>query len=178
MGLSSTFGNFGCESGNEAGLIPTPRPHKVILGIRARWVLLLLVMALFGCGQDNQTEYSSAEATGEDAPLILPELSPIAQQGKEVFAAKCSDCHGPNADGTSEGPPLVHIIYEPNHHADISFLLAVRQGVRQHHWEFGNMDPVAGVSEEQVRTIVCFVRELQYANDIFDDPNSLGACQP
>jgi len=88
-------------------------------------------------------------------------ISTAAQAGARVFAAKCAECHGPAASGSDKGPPLVHKIYEPGHHGDGSFLRAVRQGVRQHHWPFGNMPPVPGVTDEQVRQIVAYVRGLQ-----------------
>ena len=72
-------------------------------------------------------------------------------------------CHGRHATGSDQGPPLVHRIYEPNHHADIAFRLAVRNGVRAHHWPFGNMAPVEGVSDEDAIKITRYVRELQKA---------------
>lgn len=93
-------------------------------------------------------------------------LSADAQQGKGLFDAKCRDCHGANAAGTDQGPPLVHKYYEPGHHADRSFYRAVRYGVRAHHWPFGDMQPVPGVTAKQVASIVRYVRELQKANGI------------
>ena len=54
---------------------------------------------------------------------------PEMAQGKTLFEQNCSVCHGPAGDGTVQGPPLVHIIYEPNHHADAAFILAARNGV-------------------------------------------------
>lgn len=99
--------------------------------------------------------------------VIVPDLSPAAQEGASHFADNCAKCHGTNAAGNEgAGPPLVHKIYEPNHHADISFLLAAKNGVRAHHWRFGNMPPVSGVAEDEVQAIVIYVRELQRANGI------------
>ncbi|MCQ3803743.1 MAG: cytochrome c [Acidimicrobiia bacterium] len=147
---------------------------------RLRWPLVagLVCFLAIGCGEDSESEYG---ATGESDPQIAtvtaPDLSETALQGREVFTANCSECHGTNAAGSSEGPPLVHIIYEPGHHADVSFHIAVRQGVRQHHWDFGVMDPVEGLSNQDVDLIVCYVRELQYANGVFSDPSGLAACQ-
>jgi len=99
--------------------------------------------------------------------VTVPELSQVAQQGKQLFDANCAKCHGANASGSDNGPPLVHRIYEPNHHGDHSFALAVSRGVRAHHWPYGNMPAVSGVSEEDVKLIVQYVRELQAANGIF-----------
>ena len=147
---------------------------------RLRWFLAagLLCLLAIGCGEESEPEYgSTGESDSQVAAVTVPDLSETALQGQQVFTANCSECHGPDAGGTAEGPPLVHIIYEPGHHADVSFLLAVRQGVRQHHWGFGVMDPVTGVSEEEVKKIVCYVRELQYANGIFSDQAGLAACQ-
>ena len=102
------------------------------------------------------------------AHVIVPEtLSSNAQIGKVAFEAACVSCHGENAAGQDGvAPPLVHIIYEPNHHGDESFQRAAALGVRAHHWPFGNMPPVEGVTRADVAMIVAYVRELQRANGI------------
>lgn len=89
---------------------------------------------------------------------------PIAadpERGATIFEATCARCHGPNASGTDQGPPLVDPIYRPGHHADAAFLLAVRRGVPQHHWNFGTMPPQPDVTEQDVRDITAYVRQLQ-----------------
>ncbi|UXX85267.1 c-type cytochrome [Roseovarius pelagicus] len=106
------------------------------------------------------------------APIVdvsLPaELSAEAQMGKRAFEAKCAECHGANAAGQNGvGPPLVHKIYEPNHHSDMAFVLAAKNGVRAHHWRFGNMLPVEGLTDADVKLIARYVRELQKENGIF-----------
>ena len=114
-------------------------------------------------------EVAAGGAAGEAlADVTIPAtLSDAALSGKAIFDASCAMCHGENAAGRDgAGPPLVHIIYEPNHHGDMSFLLAVQRGVRSHHWRFGDMPPVQGVSDEDVAAIVTYVRELQRANGI------------
>ena len=99
--------------------------------------------------------------------VTVPSLTGLAKDGEPVFNEKCSSCHGKNAAGR-EGvaPPLVHIIYEPNHHGDRAFVLAAKNGVIQHHWRFGNMPPVEGVSETDMTKIITYVRTLQRANGI------------
>ena len=102
------------------------------------------------------------------AEVRVPTLSSTATAGEAVFDANCAACHGDNAAGRDgAGPPLVHKIYEPDHHSDAAFFLAARQGVRSHHWPFGNMPPVEGVSDDDVALIVAYVRELQRANGVF-----------
>lgn len=105
---------------------------------------------------------------GSDAhvDVAVPQLSADAERGARVFTANCAVCHGKNAAGSDQGPPLVHKIYEPSHHGDRAFLAAVRNGVRQHHWQFGNMPPQPGVSNRQVTQVVAYMRELQRANGI------------
>lgn len=111
--------------------------------------------------QDEPTRSSQVSPT-----MRLPDLQGTAADGADLFAANCAVCHGENATGTDQGPPFVHRIYEPNHHADIAFQLAVQNGVRAHHWQFGNMPPVDGVSRAEVEKIVAYVRALQRANGI------------
>lgn len=98
--------------------------------------------------------------------INVPELSLAARSGKKAFDDNCARCHGESATGTSSGPPLIHDYYNPGHHADGAFRLAIARGVRQHHWKFGNMPPQRQVSEEQARTIIRYLRELQVANGI------------
>lgn len=107
-----------------------------------------------------------AHSDGAAVTITIPTLSAEAQAGQALFEENCMACHGPHATGSDQGPPLVHLIYEPNHHADISFVLAVRNGVRAHHWPFGNMAPVDGISDEDTLKIIRYVRELQRANGI------------
>jgi mono/diheme cytochrome c family protein len=82
-------------------------------------------------------------------------------EGERLFERNCARCHGSRAAGTEQGPPLVHIVYEPNHHADIAFQRAVAFGVAAHHWRFGDMPPVPGVDEAAVAQITAYVRWLQ-----------------
>ena len=102
-----------------------------------------------------------------------PELSALAAKGKPLFEANCATCHGMRASGTEKGPPLVHDIYNPGHHADPAFFSAAKFGVRQHHWPYGNMPPQPQVSEDQVAAIVRYVREVQIANGIKYRPHHM-----
>jgi mono/diheme cytochrome c family protein len=83
------------------------------------------------------------------------------QVGETKFNANCAACHGAQAAGTAQGPPLVHKIYEPNHHGDPAFQRAAASGVRAHHWEFGNMPKIESVTPDDVDQIVKYVRWLQ-----------------
>ena len=100
--------------------------------------------------------------------VLLPDtLSQNAQIGKLAFEAKCTSCHGTNAAGRDGvAPPLVHIIYESNHHGDESFQRAVAMGVQAHHWSFGNMPAVEGLTRGDVKMIIRYIRELQRENGI------------
>ena len=103
----------------------------------------------------------------------VPELSAQALKGKQAFNATCAQCHGQNASGTDKGPPLIHQIYNPGHHADQAFLLAAKRGVRQHHWPYGDMPPQPQVTGAQIAAIVKYVRELQIANGITYKPHRM-----
>jgi mono/diheme cytochrome c family protein len=95
------------------------------------------------------------------------ELSGVAKIGEVTFNAKCAACHGTNAAGKNGfAPPLIHKIYEPSHHGDAAFLNAARNGVKSHHWRFGNMPPVVGLTDSDVKNIVTYIREVQRENGI------------
>lgn len=99
--------------------------------------------------------------------VTVPEFEGKAVLGQMAFVAKCAACHGVNAVGqVGVAPPLIHRIYEPSHHGDMSFILAARNGVRSHHWKFGNMPAIDGISDAEVGTIVAYIRALQRANGI------------
>lgn len=94
-------------------------------------------------------------------------LSDQAVLGQNAFNGVCAECHGRNGAGRDgKGPPLVHKIYEPSHHGDAAFELAVQNGVRGHHWPFGDMPPQTGLTRSDVANIVAFVREVQRENGI------------
>lgn len=100
--------------------------------------------------------------------VVVPAvLSQNAQLGQLAYQAQCAACHGVNAVGQDGvAPPLIHVIYEPGHHSDESFQRAVQLGVRSHHWRFGDMPPVEGLTRGDVAMIVAYIRELQQANGI------------
>ena len=139
------------------------------LGVLILWagVAALAVMATAACGSESPAQ-SAAGAPGEGGPVSAA-LSDSARDGEELFNANCSACHGANAAGTDQGPTLIDRIYHPNHHSDFSFVSAATRGVPQHHWGFGDMPPVPGVSPGEVAKIVCYVRHVQRAHGIFDD---------
>ncbi len=119
-------------------------------------LLVLLLSAAPACSQSETTPKGAAAP----APVEL-------QGGEQKFVAKCLPCHGAGGVGTKQGPPLVHRIYEPNHHGDAAFQRAAANGVKAHHWEFGDMPKVDGVTPEEVDQIVKYIRWLQKQAGIF-----------
>jgi len=115
---------------------------------------MIVVMAALAL--TNAPTACSAGSKGD--PLPAPKEF---QQGEAKFKANCARCHGERAVGSNQGPPLVHKIYEPNHHGDAAFQMAAARGVRAHHWNFGDMPQIAGVTSEDVKDITAYVRWLQ-----------------
>ena len=109
-------------------------------------------------------------AQPEGSAMVAIQMPPIdgnAAIGQRIFENACVACHGTNAVGVEgAGPPLIHVIYEPSHHADESFQRAVALGVRSHHWRFGDMPPVEGLTRGDVAMVVAYIREIQRANGI------------
>ena len=137
---------------------------KTILALIA--VVAAGLVAWYLWGRTNGADMADGGAAIVD--IALPKaLSAQAMDGKAVFDANCSACHGANAAGKQGfGPPLVHIIYEPSHHGDAAFHRAAALGVRQHHWKFGNMPPVETVGPDDINRIIAYIREMQRANGI------------
>ncbi len=102
--------------------------------------------------------------------VIEPQDPGLVEAGTELYSAHCAECHGSDLRGSDKGPSHLSIIYEPNHHADGAFLFAVQNGVRAHHWAFGDMPPIDGLDPEEVEAITAFVRERQRIEGFDADP--------
>ena len=113
------------------------------------------------------TEDHGSHRPAGRTPSGIPVSSTAGMPGEALFNQKCAVCHGPRAVGSPQGPPLVHRYYEPGHHSDMAFVLAVRRGVRAHHWRFGDMAPVPGLSDADVRAVIDYVRAWQRAKGIY-----------
>ncbi|MEX0829048.1 MAG: cytochrome c [Nitrospirales bacterium] len=139
---------------------PTQRTTK-------KFLLCICCVLLWGCSENG----SNAQSAPAPSPTILTSadkpLPAEFEEGESKFNKFCSRCHGAQGTGSDNGPPLVHKIYEPNHHADVAFQRAAAQGVRAHHWKFGNMPKIDGVRPEDVSQIIGYIRWLQRQAGIF-----------
>jgi cytochrome c len=102
-------------------------------------------------------EPRAATVAGFDPGPVPAELA----DGERRYNRNCRLCHGPLGTGAQAGPPLVHRIYEPSHHADAAFHLAVTRGVRAHHWRFGDMPPMPEMDSATISGVTAYVRWLQ-----------------
>ena len=88
-------------------------------------------------------------------------------KGQLLYEKYCSSCHGLKLDGTNEGPPLIHPYYKPSHHGDKSFYRAALNGTKQHHWNFGDMKPVEGMTRKKMDSVVPYVRYYQQQKKLY-----------
>ena len=114
---------------------------------RFAFIVVVLTLVVAACATD----------TASEGPTAPPDLD----RGRAVYETSCAQCHGPAADGSDTGPPLADDVYRSSHHADISFELAVKFGVLHHHWDFGAMPAVPGLSAQDIADVTAFVRDLQ-----------------
>ncbi|AXT28285.1 cytochrome c [Ruegeria sp. AD91A] len=133
-------------------------------------VCAVVVVAAFIAVRSGPVEEAAPQGTLEGEAMVAIQMPPIegnATIGQRIFDVSCASCHGVNAVGAEgSGPPLIHKIYEPSHHADEAFQRAVSQGVRSHHWQFGDMPPVEGLTRGDVSMVIAYIREIQRANGI------------
>lgn len=61
----------------------------------------------------------------------------------------------------------MHGYYHPSHHSDVAFYRAIARGVRQHHWEFGDMPAVIEIQENEAVAIVRFIRWAQQTMELY-----------
>lgn len=142
------------------------RPSRLLL------TLLIAAAAVVGIGVVAAQAPDKGKG-GATVSVKVPPLSMRSAVGKTAYDAVCAQCHGANGAGTTQGPPFVNDIYNPGHHADEAFIRAVRQGVRRHHWLYGDMPAQPLVTDVQLKAIVIYVRELQQANGIFYKPHQM-----
>ena len=123
--------------------------RRLELGSSLTAMALAVALLVTACG----------ETTGDTG--IPPQDPQLVEAGARLYAANCAECHGADLGGTDKGPSQLSIVYEPGHHPDEAFQLAVLRGSPAHHWDFGPMPPVPGLSPEEVEAIIAFVRERQ-----------------
>ncbi len=128
------------------------------------WVLLfvLIVGPMIGFGiyhffVEQPEHHVTAVPPSESYRSVR--LSPDAKKGKLIYDRACQSCHGRYGTGSTKGPAL--LAYLARHHSNQTFYDAVRNGVKQHHWSFGDMPAIPGVKRDDVTNIIKFIRELQ-----------------
>ncbi|MFQ5597259.1 MAG: c-type cytochrome [Nitrospiria bacterium] len=112
--------------------------------------------------------FSACSDTTQPQPDARPAMAAPSElsDAERLFNSNCAGCHGIGAVGTDRGPSFLSKIYEPSHHGDDAFRLAARNGVRAHHWTFGNMPKISGVSPAEIDRIISYVRWIQRENGI------------
>ena len=138
----------------------------------ARAVIVVVATSLvaFACGSDDGDVASAAPTTAAEATASATsavtsssptQTSTSEPDGAAAYQQYCAQCHGVDLRGTDQGPSQLSIIYEPGHHGDYSFRAAIRDGSPEHHWWFGDMPPVEGISDSEIEAVIMFVRAEQ-----------------
>jgi len=81
--------------------------------------------------------------------------------------AMCAECHGQWAEGTDQGPTLIHGYYVSSHHSDQAFYRAILMGSPIHHWDFGDIPPVPRATAPDAENTTNFVRWLQQYKSLY-----------
>jgi mono/diheme cytochrome c family protein len=130
---------------------------------RAKW--LLPISGIVGLGALGFLWFTGFLSHQREVPASPSStrmaVPPKFATGVALYHTHCASCHGPSAVGTAQGPSFLSRVYVPSHHSDASFHLAVKQGVRAHHWNFGNMPAMPHVTDAEVTHITAYVRWLQ-----------------
>lgn len=138
--------------------------------IATTFVAALAVTSFWILNSETIDGESQKTTLAKGKPLVsisVPPLDGEADIGRKIFENNCAACHGENGVGSDGfGPPLIHPIYKPSHHPDESFQRAASAGVRSHHWRFGNMPPINGLSRSDVALVITYIRHIQRANGI------------
>jgi cytochrome c len=98
--------------------------------------------------QNKANQMTKLDDLAMVAVTLPAQFNEQEQMGNRAFDAACAACHGVNGQG------------------DMAFIMAAENGVRSHHWPFGDMPPVQGVTAADVMNIVAYIRALQRTNGI------------
>lgn len=123
----------------------------------AWWAGLLVagsLAVLAGCASGGSTAAPDPGPVGSASPNLL-------EAGSAVYAARCAICHGADLRGTERGPSQLSEVYKPGHHPDASYRTAIERGAPAHHFDFGDMPPVPGLSPAEVDAVIAYIRAEQ-----------------
>ncbi|MCL1600011.1 MAG: c-type cytochrome [Actinomycetia bacterium] len=120
--------------------------------------VVLAVVSIVALGGNSSPRDPMTGQNEFDIPVQDPVL---VAEGGDLYRANCAACHGSNLTGTAVGPSQLSVVYQPGHHPNEAYISAIRNGVPAHHWDFGDMAPVVGLSQGDMDRIVTFVRETQ-----------------
>ena len=138
------------------------RTIGIVAGVVSLFAVLYIVRPENPTGAGGHSTSAQNKVT-----ITAPERVPDTHlAGVKLFTQNCAQCHGEWAGGTDSGPPLIHGFYRPSHHSDFAFYKAAKDGVRAHHWNFGDMQPVASVTRADMDKIIPFIRWWQSQNGI------------
>lgn len=107
----------------------------------ATGVAILAMTLSSGCGNDDT-----------DDPL---------DRGAAVYQQSCAACHGADLRGTPQGPSHLSQVYAPDHHSDAAFRAAILHGSPAHHWDYGDMPPIPGLSDGDIDAVIAYIRHEQ-----------------
>ena len=132
------------------------KPNQIlVLAISVAVILLMLVSRqFFGAPQPERFLKAGLDSYQ------------IRRDGMMAYNTHCIRCHGVEGRGSSFGPPLVHALYARGTFADQAFAQAVLYGVKARLWDFGDMEPVAGVTQTQIAMIMAYIRMQQDKADL------------
>ncbi len=94
-------------------------------------------------------------ACGADGP------GTALERGERIYVANCAQCHGSDLAGTDRGPSLLLPVYGPDQLSDEEIADAVRNGASQRLFDFGPMAGNGALSDEQIDSIIAYVRSQQ-----------------
>lgn len=117
-------------------------------------VVGLVSRFLTACAGDGGASQALAGFSPGAPPVEL-------RHGAALFGSYCSSCHGAFGTGQGLGPPLLDSLYLAPGFDDAAVARAVTTGVRQQHWNYGAMPPVARVTQTDLPAIIGYVRWVQ-----------------
>lgn len=133
----------------------------------AFFVALPLCLSLNSCGDTklNQDENVTQSAMTPEAVLAINMSPTSVAQGKSVYLANCSPCHG--ASGRGDGPASAALNPKPRDHTNGAYMdklsnrhifNVIKNGGAS--YGYPTMPAQPNLSEDQIKTVVAYIRTL------------------
>lgn len=122
--------------------------HRSTPGFVAAAVGVSVILWAAACANSDDNSAAST-AVGDPAA------------GEQTYGDFCGACHGRDFEGSVQGPSQLDAVFEPATTTDADFRSAIRNGVEETNYDYGNMPPIRSLDDQRIADVIAYVRSVQ-----------------